>query len=81
MSRLIDADKLLEELRECHPPSLSYGILRDIEYFPTAYDIDNVIEQLENVSFVDVDEEYADDGQRMLFLHDAIEIVKRGGAE
>ena len=80
MSRLIDADKLLEELRECHPLSISYGILSDIEYFPTAYDIDKVIEQLENVSFVDVDEEYADDGQRMLFLHDAIEIVK-GGAE
>ena len=81
MGRLIDADKLLEELRECHPLSLSYGILSDIEYFPTAYDIDNVIEQLENVSFVDIDEEYADDGQRMLFLHDAIEIVKRGGAK
>ena len=81
MSRLIDADKLLEELRECHPLSLSYGILSDIEYFPTAYDADKVIEQLENVSFVDVDEEYADDGQRMLFLHDAIEIVKRGGVK
>ena len=45
-----------------------------------AYDLEYVIEQLENVSFVDVDEEYADDGQRMLFLHDAIEIVK-GGVE
>ena len=81
MGRLIDADKLLEELRQYHPLSISYGILSDIEYFPTAYDIDNVIEQLENVSFVDIDEEYADDGQRMLFLHDAIEIVKRGGTK
>ena len=81
MSRLIDADKLLEELREYHPLSISYGILSDIEYFPTAYDVDKVLEQLENVSFVDIDEEYADDGQRMLFLHDAIEIVKRGGAK
>ena len=81
MSRLIDADKLLEELREYHPLSISHGILSDIEYFPSAYDIDNVIEQLEEVSFVDVDEEYADDGQRMLFLHDAIEIVKRGGTK
>ena len=80
MSRLIDADKLLEELRECHPLSISHGILSDIEYFPTAYDIDKVVEQLEKVSFVDVDEEYADDGQIILFLHDAIEIVK-GGAE
>ena len=81
MSRLIDADKLLEELRECHPLSISYGILSDIEYFPTAYDADNVIEQLKKVSFVDVDEEYAGDGQRMLFLHDAIEIVNKGGIE
>ena len=46
-----------------------------------AYDLEYVIEQLENVSFVDIDEEYADDGQRMLFLHDAIEIIKKGGIE
>ena len=46
-----------------------------------AYDLEYVIEQLENVSFVDIDEEYADDGQRMLFLHDAIEIVKKRGIE
>ena len=47
--RLINADELLEELREYHPLSLSYGILSDIEYFPTAYDADNVIEQLEKL--------------------------------
>ena len=46
-----------------------------------AYDLEYVIEQLENVSFVDIDEEYAGDGQRMLFLHDAIEIVNKGGIE
>ena len=46
-----------------------------------AYDLEYVIEQLEKVSFVDVDEEYADDGQRMLFLHAAIEIAKKGGIE
>ena len=46
-----------------------------------AYDLEYAIEQLKNVSFVDIDEEYADDGQRMLFLHDAIEIVKKGGIE
>ena len=46
-----------------------------------AYNLEYVIEQLKKVSFVDVDEEYAGDGQRMLFLHDAIEIVKRGGIE
>jgi len=46
-----------------------------------AYDLEYVIEQLKKVSFVDVDEEYAGDGQRMLFLHDAIEIVNKGGIE
>ena len=46
-----------------------------------AYDLEYVIEQLKKVSFVDVDEEYAGDGQRMLFLHDAIEIAKKGGIE
>ena len=46
-----------------------------------AYDLEYVIEQLKKVSFVDVDEEYAGDGQRMLFLHDAIEIAKKRGIE
>ena len=46
-----------------------------------AYNLEYVIEQLKKVSFVDVDEEYAGDGQRMLFLHDAIEIVNKGGIE
>ena len=47
MSRLIDADKLLEELKQYHPLSLSYGILSDIEYFPTAYDVNKVVKILE----------------------------------
>ena len=60
--------------------SIIFSIVQDLDKQPTAYNIDRVIEQLEKASFVDVDEEYADDGQRMLFLHDAIEIVK-GGVE
>ena len=80
--RLIDADVMHREIDKYDPEgrmSLK-NIKRYIDAQPTAYDIDKVIKQLENVSFVDVDEEYADDGQRMLFLHDAIEIVK-GGVE
>ena len=79
--RLIDADKLKDERRTL-PMMSNWGeilISLLIDEQPTAYDIDRVIEQLEKVSFIDVDEEYADDGQRMLFLHDAIEIVKKGG--
>ena len=81
--RLIDADKLKDERRTLPMMSNWCEMLVSllIDEQPTAYNIDRVIEQLEKVSFVDVDEEYADDGQRMLFLHDAIEIVKKGGAE
>lgn len=61
--------------------SIIFSIVQDLDKQPTAYNIDRVIEQLEKVSFVDVDEKYADDGQRMLFLHDAIEIVKKRGIE
>ena len=83
MGRLIDADKLKDERRTL-PMMSNWGemlISLLIDEQPTAYDIDRVIEQLKKVSFVDVDEEYADDGQRMLFLHDAIEIVNKGGIE
>ena len=88
MSRLIDADKLLEELREYHPLSLSYGILSDIGYFPTAYDIDKVIEQLEKLekehpyrvigqpdTYSQYNEAWQDCMDRVL------DIVKRGGTE
>ena len=83
MGRLIDADKLKDERRTL-PMMSNWGemlISLLIDEQPTAYDIDRVIEQLEKVSFIDIDEEYADDGQRMLFLHDAIEIVNKGGIE
>ena len=88
MSRLIDADKLLEELRECHPLSISYGILSDIEYFPTAYDADNVIEQLEKlekehpykvIGQPDAYSQYNEAWQDC--IDRAIGIVKRGGVE
>ena len=78
MSRLIDADKLLEELRECHPLSLSQGILSDIEYFPTAYDIDKVVEQLEELKETAY-ECYGCASGAYVAVCNAIEIVKRGG--
>ena len=83
MSRLIDADKLLEELREYHPLSLSNGILSDIEYFPTAYDIDKIVKVLEkkanncqnNAKYYGEKAEWMSKAYR-----DAIEVVK-GGTE
>ena len=82
MSRLIDADKLLEELRQYHPLSISYGILSDIEYFPTAYDADKIVKVLEkkanncqnNVKYFGEKAEWMSKAYR-----DAIEVVKGGG--
>ena len=81
MSRLIDVDKLLEELREYHPLSLSYGILSDIEYFPTAYDIEKIVKVLEkkanncqnNIKYYGEKAEWMSKAYR-----DAIEVVKGG---
>lgn len=80
MSRLIDADKLLEELREYHPLSLSYGILSDIEYFPTAYDVDKVVEQLEELKETAY-ECYGRASGAYVAMCNSIEIVKRGGVK
>ena len=80
--RLIDADVMHGEIDKFNPEgriSLKH-IKRYIHVQPTAYNIDKVVKQLKKVSFVDVDEEYADNGQIMLFLQDAIEIVKKGGS-
>ena len=81
MSRLIDADKLLEELRQYHPLSISYGILSDIEYFPTAYDVNKVVKVFEekanncqnNVKYFGEKAEWMSKAYR-----DAIEVVKGG---
>ena len=81
MSRLIDVDQLLEELRQCHPLSISYGILSDIEYFPTAYDIEKIVKVLEekannsqnNAKYYGEKAEWMSKAYR-----DAIEVVKGG---
>ena len=83
MSRLIDADKSLEELREYHPLSISSGILSDIEYFPTAYDVEKVVKVFEekarncqnNVKYYGEKAEWMSKAYR-----DAIDVVK-GGVE
>lgn len=39
--------------------------------------MEKIVERLKEVSFPDIDKEYVDDGQEMLFLYDAIEIIKK----
>lgn len=87
MSRLIDADKLLAELREYHPLSISSGILSDIEYFPTAYDVDKVCEELKfatrkgTLRACDFTGILGTEDYKGAFVstQQAIEIVRRGG--
>lgn len=73
--RLIDADALKKDLKSV---TLSNGTLVNtnavlylLEEYPTAYDVDKVVEQLEN------DEKHTFDG--CINKRYAIEIVKGGG--
>ena len=80
MGRLIDADKLLEETRRDRDYARKNGFLDmyyerqvlidRIESQPTAYDVDKVVEQLEDYLF----EKYCVEGDSKID-----EIVKGGG--
>ena len=76
MSRLIDADKLKEAInsslntgRETFSPEI---ICEAVDEQPTAFDVDKVVEQLENYLF----EKYCIEGDAIID-----EIVKGGGVE
>ena len=99
--RLINADKLMEHIKEIHIAVDASKINTDydtgfhsatsqiqglIESMPTAYDIDKVIEQLENEATNNTEfftDDYRDDYYRGAYAayNEAIEIVKKGGAE
>ena len=88
MGRLIDADKLLEETRRDRDYARKNGfmdmyyerqvMIDRIEAQPTAYDMDNVIEQLESLSNAEADYYYTSSND-VIDRDDAIEIVKGGG--
>lgn len=92
--RLIDADEfkdylidslesyklLTDEYRE-FARDITRGFLKDIDAQSTAYDIDKIIERLEETS-ADYYREYGyPEEENILYLQDAIEIVERGGIE
>ena len=65
-------------------------VFKEIREMPTAYDIDNVVEELESNSFITVKQEEAQTKRKdiqsyiavekeVVLLKDAIEIVKHGG--
>lgn len=82
--RLIDADKLKKDLESV---TLSNGTLLNtntvlllLDKYPTAYDVDKVVSELQDKSF----ERYGNSGmggEMVVNLDDAVEIVKRGGAD
>lgn len=87
MSRLIDADDLLQEFEKenvAHNSDIWHitGIKAFIENAPTAFDTEKVVEQLEerkgNV-FIDGKKMYQED--YFIDIDDAIDIVKKGGVE
>ena len=99
MSRLIDADKLIRAMYVRYdekvnnvPDNLAEGFMQVdklIKEQPTAFDVDNVVEKLEEVQFTAELEEYilAETNVTELFetqvvqLDEAIEIVKAGGRD
>ena len=90
MGRLIDADKLLETLQDlephCENKDYEYGMLNTMRYYmpkiindePTAYDVDDVVEQLESLKNTEADYYYASSND-VIDRDDAIEIVKQVG--
>ena len=97
--RLIDADKLIEELiikavsKDAHIISIANAVVNFVNNQPTAYDIDKVVEELEERK-EEREKQYKtasmEDGSYMLSkcfsegaraYGNAIEIVKHGGVE
>lgn len=85
MSRLIDADKLIEELKEnydeCELQTVLeyFGIYEFIKEQPTVFDVDKVVEQLDelvtiNMEVLGVRADYVN-------LAHVIKIVKAGGID
>ena len=94
MGRLIDADKLLETLQDlephCENKDYERGMLSTMNYYmpriindePTAYDVDKVVDKLEEIRVKKTcNKEKCDTKElcRICVVDDVIEIVKGGG--
>lgn len=85
MGRLIDADALLQDIRENMP---NYEVKKDFLLFvhaqPTAYDVDAVVAELKNeTQYVDLSNPSSKVRFEVKAIHPqkAIEIVRKGGVE
>lgn len=77
MSRLIDADKIINSLGMS---DMDFAIGAVIDDQPTVFDVDGVIQQLETL-IEDKVSESGDDWYTAECLNEAVEIVKGGGVE
>ena len=89
MSRLIDADKLLNRIAELFRNDDLYLVgkfIGLIEQQPTAFDVDKVVSELEKSHFhtdatFDDDGCCNDDSEEVVNLNEAIEIIRGGGID
>ena len=91
--RLIDADALRnkmffsEGLRENGILYVPFNeVVRNINDAPTSYDVEKIVAELEEASHwedstFDEDGYCNDDAEEVIYLHRAIDIVKRGGVK
>lgn len=81
MSRLIDAGLLLDHLSGRMESMKDYDAIKDvINNMPTAYDVDKVVEQLEDRSTLSRPVGWPK-SYEIITLDNAIEIVKGGGVD
>lgn len=73
--RLIDADKIIDSLGNS---DMDFAIGAVIDEQPTAFDVDEVVQQLE-ILIEDKCSESGDDWYTAECLNEAVEIVKSGG--
>lgn len=78
--RLIDADKLTKQIAGMafannYPANKALALCKLIDSQPTAYDVDNVLEQLEKLK------NEKEIGSHKVMVKEAIEIIKAGGKD
>jgi hypothetical protein len=86
--RLIDADELIKGLKEDYDDIKVQKVLERLGIYtyigtvqPTAYDVDKVIEQLDDLDIYFDNDYYTSNRETLLMKKEVMEVVKRGGIE
>ncbi len=87
MSRLIDADKLIDKLKEytrtnnCEFNGACRSIIEIVKQQPTAYDVDKVVSELEDYKMWKELLIYDLDFRERQIIKKAIDVIKVGGKD